>query len=271
MQARGLYAPSPPPGPSGGRRPGHAAQGQSRQRRRPRLQAAAAGRGRGGSQAPPQRSPAQDSRKTAAGRGGAVAEPTTEPVPLTSMRKLGPRSPLSDGYAAVALSSLAFHRPRPAAEERTDSGPPIGWDCYGVTGPDRASGSDWLAWRLFSTSASDWLSLTLFPGEPLTLHSSSTSHPQNPRAGRPMGERREAGKWAAGQCGGGKRSQWARAAHSGSAAPPPAVRFPEGRALGHARLPWRGSPAHAKGAGQGAAIAACLGTTKVHPGALGYS
>lgn len=109
------------------------------------------------------------------------------------------------------------------------------------------------------------------PDRHLNAHSSSTSHPQNPRAGRPMGERREAGKWAAGQCGGGKRSQWARAAHPGSAAPPPAVRFPEGRALGHARLPWRGSPAHAKGAGLVAAIAACLGTTNVHPGALGYS
>lgn len=172
-----------------------------------------------------------------AGCGGAAAEPATEPVPLTSTRKLGPRSPLSDGYAAVALSSLAVHRPRPAAEERTDNGAPIGWDRYGVTGPDRASGSDWLAWRLFSTSAPDWLLLTLFPGEPLTLHSSSASHPQTPRAGRPMGERRDAGKWAAGRCGGGKRSQWARAAHPGSAAPPPAARFPEGRAPGHARLP----------------------------------
>lgn len=89
-----------------------------------------------------------------------------------------------------------------------------------------------------------------------------------------MGERREAGKWAAGRCGRGKRSQWARAAHPRSAAPPPAARFPEGRALGHARLPWRGSPAHAKGAGQvadvrarPAAIAACLSTANVHPGA----
>lgn len=93
MQARGLYAPSPRPRLSGGRRPSHAAQGPSRQRRRPRLGAAAVGRGRGGSQAPPQSNPAEDSRKTAAGCGGAAAEPATEPVPLTSTRKLGPRSP----------------------------------------------------------------------------------------------------------------------------------------------------------------------------------
>lgn len=211
-----------------------------------------------------------------AGSGGASAEPATEPVPLTSTRKLGPHSPLSDGYAAVALSSLAFHRPRPAAEERTDNGAPIGWDRYGVTGPDRASGSDWLARRLFSTSAPDWLLLTLFPGEPLTLHSSSASHPQNPPPERDgqWGSGEMSGKWAAGRCGGGKRSQWVRAAHPRSAAPPPAALFPEGRALGHARLPWRGSPAQAKGAGQvadararPAAITACLSTANVHPGA----
>lgn len=88
-----------------------------------------------------------------------------------------------------------------------------------------------------------------------------------------MGERREAGKWAAGRRGGGRRSQWARAAHPGSAAPPPAARFPEGRAPGHARLSWRGSPAHAKGTGQvadarprPAAIGAILSTANVHPG-----
>lgn len=136
-------------------------------------------RGGGGAVRRPHLSAARP-RTPAKRRPGAEGpRPSLRRSPCRSPRRgsLGLALPLSDGYAAVALSSLAFHRPRPAAEERTDSGAPIGWNRYGVTSPDRASGSEWLARRLFSTSAPDWLLLTLFPGEPLTLHSSSASHP----------------------------------------------------------------------------------------------
>lgn len=119
LQARALSASSPQPRPLGGRRPGHAAQGPSRQRRRPRLQAASAGRGRGGSQAPPQCSPAGDARKTAAGRGGAAAEPATEPVLLTSMRKLGPRSP-PQRWLRCRRALLTRFSPPPASRRRAD-------------------------------------------------------------------------------------------------------------------------------------------------------
>lgn len=86
----------------------------------------------------------------------------------------------------------------------------------------------------------------------------------------------ERGRWVGGWAvwGGGERSQWERAAHPGSAAPPPATRDPEGRARCHARLPLHGSPARAKGAepaagarARPAALAACLGPATVDPGA----
>lgn len=156
---------------------------------------------------------------------------------------------------------------------------PLAAAALASAGPDRASGSDWLARRLFSTSAPDWLSRTAFPGEPLTFHSSSASHPQTrfPPVRGPDGQWGNGERPVGGRLGGvvgGKHSQWERAAHPGSAAPPPATRDPEGRARCHARLPLHGSPARAKGAGPAAgararpaALAACLGPATVDPGA----
>lgn len=89
---------------------------------------------------------------------------------------------------------------------------PLAAAALASAGPDRASGSDWLARRLFSTSAPDWLSRTAFPGEPLTFHSSSASHPQTrfPPVRGPDGQWGNGERPVGGRLGGvvgGKHSQ----------------------------------------------------------------
>lgn len=210
LQARALSAPSPRPRLSGGRRPGHAAQGPSRQRQRPSLRAAAVGRGRGGGQAPPRCSLAGGLPQNGGRAGAEGPRPSLRRSPCFSPRRGS--SGLALPSAMATPPSRSPHSLFTAPDRRLKSGQtavrPLAAAALASAGPDRASGSDWLARRLFSTAAPDWLSRTPFPGEPLTFHSSSASHPQtrfspppSPSSGGTANggaERgREVGGWAA--------------------------------------------------------------------------
>ncbi|MEJ1273954.1 hypothetical protein NN561_004829 [Cricetulus griseus] len=155
---------------------------------------------------------------------------------------------------------------------------PLAVAALASAGPDRASGSDWLARCLFSTSAPDWLSRTPFPGEPLTLHSSSASHP---KPGSPRGRD---GQWGSGEMQGGGRlgGVMGKSVANGSAPHipaqqrrpwPPASRRVAPRAT--PECPGAGAQLARKVQGKGvegaktrsAAIAMCLSTANVDPGA----
>lgn len=132
-----------------------------------------------------------------------------------------------------------FHRPRPANEERTNSGTPIGCHPHSrQPAPTRTSRCHWLARRFFSTSGPDWLSRAPSPGGPLTLLPASappppTRSPAGPEGGgsrrgwdanRQWEPRETPGRWAlrpAGRPAEGSAAN-GRAPHiPGSGAPPP--------------------------------------------------
>lgn len=150
----------------------------------------------------PGRGGAPASRRPQRGGGGAARRPHLSAArPGTPAKRRpgaeGPRPSLRQspcfsprcGSSGLALPSAMATPPsrsphslftapdRPPKSGQT-AARPLAAAALTSAGPDGASGSDWLARRLFSTSAPDWLSRTPFPGEPLTFHSSSASHPQ---------------------------------------------------------------------------------------------
>lgn len=141
------------------------------------------------------------------GRAGAEGpRPSLRRSPCFSPRRGS--SGLALPSAMATPPSRSPHSLFTAPDRRLKSGQtavrPLAAAALASAGPDRASGSDWLARRLFSTAAPDWLSRTPFPGEPLTFHSSSASHPQT-RFSPPLPQLGWDGQWGSGERPGGGR------------------------------------------------------------------
>lgn len=153
---------------------------------------AGAGRLAGPTSAQPGRGRPQNRGRARRGRGRACDRARSSHLDAEARASLSPSAMATPPSRSPHSVFTAPDRPPKSGQTAAR---PLAAAALASAGPDRASGSDWLARRLFSTSAPDWLSRTPFPGEPLTFHSSSASHPQTRFPPRPGPD----GQWGNGE------------------------------------------------------------------------
>lgn len=216
------------------------------------------GRGRGGG-CNPRFGPACSPGTRSSGPGQASRGPQPDrshpaSLPLTEMQRLRPRFP--PGRPAMAppppppppprSPHSLFHRPRPAAEERTGSGTPIGCGPHSRQ-PPRPEPQDVTGWRSASLPRLVLIGCLEAPNQQDRSPASPLRPPTPQHRFHPGGRGRDGRRWNAsrqwerqertgGSARGGKFSQWACVHILGSGAPSLAAHVPAGRAQGHARL-----------------------------------
>jgi hypothetical protein len=262
--------------------------------------------GRGQASCPTSAQPALREKLPSPGKKEPTVRASRGALPLTERQRWGLGTP--PGSPAMAAPPPPLQPPLPplsrsphslstAPDRLLKSGRiaarPLATIALASAGPDGTSERDWLARRLFFTSAHDWLlraphredhspssCLQPFSSVPrLQVSIRMGGERERAPAGReqPIGARKE-GLEVGAATRAGESSANERATHiPGSSAPSPAARVPAGRAQGHARLPvaregcpleWCGARGEAGAGAPGTAIVACSRIAYVEPGSL---